>query len=84
MKVGQHKVVTLAYLLKDTAGETLDSSEQSGPLVYIHGTGGLLVPVFVDILLVWPNGGGSGPRLCCIQGFQVFKKSSEINLPCQG
>jgi FKBP-type peptidyl-prolyl cis-trans isomerase SlyD len=31
------KVVTLAYSLRDEEGDVLDSSEDDGPLVYLHG-----------------------------------------------
>lgn len=37
MEVGQDRVVTIAYTLKDDEGNVLDSSENHGDLAYIHG-----------------------------------------------
>lgn len=37
MKVAAGVAVTLEYVLADEAGTTVDSSEQSGPLTYVHG-----------------------------------------------
>lgn len=37
MEVNQDKVVTIAYTLKDDAGQIIDSSEQHGDLAYLHG-----------------------------------------------
>ncbi|MEX0936751.1 MAG: peptidylprolyl isomerase [Pirellulales bacterium] len=42
MEVTKHKVVTIDYKLSDPKGTVLDSSEQVGPLSYIHGVGGLI------------------------------------------
>jgi FKBP-type peptidyl-prolyl cis-trans isomerase SlyD len=42
MKVEKNKVVTIDYVLKNDAGEILDSSEANGALPYIHGTGSLV------------------------------------------
>lgn len=52
------RVVTLVYTLRDAAGELLDSSEQSGPLVYLHGRQGLL-PALEQAL----EGRSAGERL---------------------
>lgn len=35
--VGKNTVVTFHYTLKDKAGEVIDTSEGSAPLVYLHG-----------------------------------------------
>jgi len=43
MTVQANKVVTLEYELQDEDGEIIDSSEENGELVYLHGTG-FLVP----------------------------------------
>jgi FKBP-type peptidyl-prolyl cis-trans isomerase SlyD len=37
MKVADGVVVTLEYVLADETGASIDSSEQSGPLTYVHG-----------------------------------------------
>jgi FKBP-type peptidyl-prolyl cis-trans isomerase SlyD len=42
MSIAQDSVVTLHYTLKDDAGETIDSSVPSEPLVYLHGHGNLV------------------------------------------
>ncbi|MBT4162638.1 MAG: peptidylprolyl isomerase [Gammaproteobacteria bacterium] len=42
MTIEKHSVVTIHYELKDGDGTTLDSSEGTDPLVYLHGTGSLI------------------------------------------
>jgi FKBP-type peptidyl-prolyl cis-trans isomerase SlyD len=42
MQVARDTVVRIHYKLTDDAGEVLDSSEDSEPLVYVHGAGGLI------------------------------------------
>lgn len=43
LKIEKGKLVTLDYvLIEQETGDKLDSSEESGPLSYIHGNGGLL------------------------------------------
>ena len=42
MIIEKDKVVSIAYELKDSEGETIDSSEGSEPLVYLHGNGNLI------------------------------------------
>ncbi len=37
MTIEKDKVVSIEYVLKDDAGETLDSSSAGDPLVYLHG-----------------------------------------------
>ncbi|HHQ68891.1 MAG TPA: peptidylprolyl isomerase [Halothiobacillaceae bacterium] len=37
MQVQNDHVVSIDYTLKNTAGEVVDSSEQTGPLAYLHG-----------------------------------------------
>ena len=42
MLISAQKVVTLAYTLKNDAGEVIDSSKGRDPLVYIQGIGSLV------------------------------------------
>lgn len=42
MQIASRKVVTLDYTLTDDQGEVLDTSKDSQPLVYLHGTGGIV------------------------------------------
>ena len=42
MKIAKEKVVAIDYKLTDSAGTVLDTSEEGGPLTYLHGVGGLL------------------------------------------
>lgn len=42
MNICEHAVVALHYTLTNDAGEELDSSNNQDPLVYLHGTGGLI------------------------------------------
>lgn len=42
MKISQGKSVTMEYELAIEGGEVLESSENKGPLTYVHGTGQML------------------------------------------
>ncbi len=42
MQIAANKVVSMHYKLTNDRGETLDSSEGSEPLAYIHGIGNLI------------------------------------------
>jgi FKBP-type peptidyl-prolyl cis-trans isomerase SlyD len=42
MQVGDNKVVSIHYTLKNENGEVLDSSENREPLSYIHGQGNII------------------------------------------
>jgi len=42
MTVEKNRVVSIDYRLKDDAGQIIDSSEGSDPLVYLHGTGNII------------------------------------------
>jgi FKBP-type peptidyl-prolyl cis-trans isomerase 2 len=40
--IGKHSVVEIHYTLKNAAGEVLDTSADGEPLMYLHGTHGLI------------------------------------------
>ncbi len=42
MQVAKNKVVGIDYKLTDKTGKIIDSSEDTGPLYFIHGTGSLI------------------------------------------
>jgi len=42
VRVASEKVITIEYTLTDEDGEVLDSSEQDGPLSYLHGAGNIV------------------------------------------
>lgn len=42
MKIDTNAVVSIHYVLTNTSGEQLDSSQGKEPLAYLHGTGGLI------------------------------------------
>ncbi|HSU69655.1 MAG TPA: peptidylprolyl isomerase [Tepidisphaeraceae bacterium] len=42
MQISKGKVVSFDYTLKDDSGTVLDSSQEAGPLAYLHGVGGLV------------------------------------------
>jgi len=42
MKIAKNSVVSMQYTLTNDAGEILDSSSGRDPLVYLHGTGGII------------------------------------------
>jgi FKBP-type peptidyl-prolyl cis-trans isomerase SlyD len=50
MKVEQHSVVSIHYVLTDEQKTVLDSSEGQDPLTYLHGTGGLIPGLEKEIL----------------------------------
>jgi FKBP-type peptidyl-prolyl cis-trans isomerase SlyD len=41
MRIEKNSVVTIDFTLRDVDGDVLESSEENGPLVYMHGTGEL-------------------------------------------
>lgn len=43
MRIAKHTVVSIDYTLTDKDGSVLDSSKGREPLVYIHGTGSIVV-----------------------------------------
>lgn len=42
MQIVRHAFVVLEYSLRDDDGQLIDSSEQDGPIEYVHGTDSLL------------------------------------------
>jgi FKBP-type peptidyl-prolyl cis-trans isomerase SlyD len=42
MRIANDKVVLIEYTMTDTEGEVLESTEESGPLGYVHGSGNIL------------------------------------------
>lgn len=58
MQIEARKVVTIDYTLTDEDGEILDSSEDDGPLLYLHGFGNV-VPGLEAAL----EGKGTGDQL---------------------
>jgi len=44
MKIEPGKQITLEYVLKSEAGEVIENSQRSGPLVYVHGSGQIPLP----------------------------------------
>lgn len=42
MQISNAKVATIDYTLKDEQGEVLDSSQDDGPLSYLHGYGNIV------------------------------------------
>ena len=42
MQIEARKVITIDYTLTDEAGEILDSSDDDGPLSYLHGFGNIV------------------------------------------
>ncbi len=42
MTIAENKVVTIEYTLKNDQGEVLDTSEGREPLVYLHGSQGII------------------------------------------
>lgn len=42
MQINKHKVVEIEYILKDDKGNVLDTSEGSGPFIYLHGANSII------------------------------------------
>lgn len=42
MQIKKHSVVTMDYILRDDENSIIDSSGDSGPFPYLHGTGGII------------------------------------------
>ena len=43
MNIAKDRVVSLTYTLTDSEGKVLDSSQDTGPLAYLHGNGNIIV-----------------------------------------
>ena len=43
MTIAENSVVTMHYKLKNISGEIIDSSSEQEPLVYMHGSGNIIV-----------------------------------------
>lgn len=43
MQIRKHSVVTINYTVKDDEGTLVDSTEDAGPLVYLHGANNIIV-----------------------------------------
>lgn len=63
MVVEKDKVIKIDYTLKDSDGETIDSSEESEPLVYLHGKGNLIPGLEKQL-----EGKKEGDKLSCVVG----------------
>lgn len=63
MVVEKDKVIKIDYTLKDSDGETIDSSEESEPLVYLHGNGNLIPGLEKQL-----EGKKEGDKLSCVVG----------------
>jgi len=50
MKVEEHAVVSIHYVLTNDDKEVLDSSEDQNPLAYLHGTGHLIPGLEAQLL----------------------------------
>jgi FKBP-type peptidyl-prolyl cis-trans isomerase SlyD len=61
MVVEKDKVITIDYTLKDSDGQTIDSSDDSEPLVYLHGNDNL-IPGLEKRL----EGKKEGDKLSCV------------------
>ena len=42
MKIGNNKIATLGYTLKNDDGQVLDQADKENPFLYMHGTGGII------------------------------------------
>ena len=80
MQIAAQKVVSIAYTLKDDAGETIDTSVGGEPLVYIHGAGNL-VPGLEKAL----EGKGAGDHVAVVvspaEGYGVRDESLIRKIP---
>lgn len=63
MVVEKDKVIKIDYTLKDSDGKTIDSSEDSEPLVYLHGNGNIIPGLEKQL-----EGKKTGDKLSCVVG----------------
>jgi len=61
MVIEKDRVVTIDYKLQDSEGEVLDSSEDSDPLVYIHGNDNIIAGLEKHLL-----GKKAGDKVDCV------------------
>jgi FKBP-type peptidyl-prolyl cis-trans isomerase SlyD len=80
MQVGENRVVTIDYTLKDEKGEVLDSSERSGELSYIHGVG-QLIPGLEEALEGHDEGEQVETTLNPQQAYGEYDDQLQFNVP---
>jgi FKBP-type peptidyl-prolyl cis-trans isomerase SlyD len=61
MVIEKDRVVTIDYKLRDSAGQVIDSSEGSSPLVYIHGNENIIAGLEKHLL-----GKKAGDTVSCV------------------
>ncbi|MCX7028096.1 MAG: peptidylprolyl isomerase [Spirochaetes bacterium] len=61
MDIQKGKVVSIDYILRDTGGKLLDSSDEGDPLVYLHGNDNIIPGLEKQL-----EGKKSGDKLSCV------------------
>jgi len=61
MVIEKDRVVTIDYKLQDSEGQVIDSSEDSSPLVYIHGNDNIIAGLEKHLL-----GKRAGDKVSCV------------------
>lgn len=88
-KIAANKVVTISYTLRDDDGETIDSSDEGAPLVYLHGASNIVPGLEEElegstqgdsIKAVIPPEKGYGPRIGTAQEVprKLFPEDAEL------
>lgn len=80
MTIAKNKVVSIDYTLKDETGAVIDSSKDSSPLEYVHGTGKIISGL--EALL---EGKSEGDSFSAViepkDGYGEYDKSLLIEVP---
>jgi len=83
MQISEKTAVTINYTLKDNEGNLLDTSEEQGPMTYIHGLGHLL-PALEEKL----NGKAAGDKVEATlepsEGYGEYDETLIYSVPNQG
>lgn len=80
MQIIKQSVATIEYTLTDDAGVTIDSSKERGPLVYLHGVGGIL-PALEASLEGKVAGDEVKARIEPAQGYGERSEENVMNIP---
>ena len=79
MKIGTKKVVAIHYTLTDNNGQTIDSSDGSGPLYYLHGFGNI-IPGLEESLLGKVSGDKFSVSIPPEKAYGVFNENDKLQV----
>ena len=80
MNIDKDIVVRFHYILKDDSGDVLDSADESSPMTYLHGHGGLMAGL-ENALAGKSSGDQVEVRLSAAEAFGEREDNAEQRVP---